>query len=200
MMYRNRRFKRGVPEINSSSTADIAFLLLIFFLMTTSMDIDKGLPRRLPEIVSDGQQQETVTLRERNVLPVRLDADDRLWCADRLVSLKDLHAMVKEFVENPEGRKDLPERVETDIPGLGTIEVTKKHVIMLSCHRKATYKAYVSLQNELTEVYHELRNELARRRWGQDYADLSSAHQQAVRLAVPQRVSEKTYDEGGDRP
>lgn len=199
-MYRNRRFGRRVPEINSSSTADIAFLLLIFFLMTTSMDTDMGLPRRLPEWAADGRKPETVEVRERNVLSVRLDADDRLWCDERLVGLAELHAVAREFVGNPEGREDLPERVATEVPGLGTVEVTKNHVILLSCHREATYKAYVALQDELAGVYEELRNELSRRRWGQDYADLPPARRQAVRMVYPQRVSEETYGEEGGRP
>lgn len=199
-MYRNRRFGRRVPEINSSSTADIAFLLLIFFLMTTSMDTDMGLPRRLPEWAADGRKPETVEVRERNVLSVRLDADDRLWCDERLVGLAELHAVAREFVGNPEGREDLPERVAMEVPGLGTVEVTKNHVILLSCHREATYKAYVALQDELAGVYEELRNELSRRRWGQDYADLAPARRQAVRMVYPQRVSEETYGEEGGRP
>ena len=199
-MYRNRRFGRRVPEINSSSTADIAFLLLIFFLMTTSMDTDMGLPRRLPEWAAGGRKPETVEVRERNVLSVRLDADDRLWCDERLVGLAELHAVAREFVGNPEGREDLPERVATEVPGLGTVEVTKDHVILLSCHREATYKAYVALQDELAGVYEELRNELSRRRWGQDYADLAPARQQAVRMVYPQRVSEETYGGEGGRP
>ena len=199
-MYRNRRFGRRVPEINSSSTADIAFLLLIFFLMTTSMDTDRGLPRRLPEWAADGRKPETVEVRERNVLSVRLDADDRLWCDERLVGLAELHAVAREFVGNPEGREDLPERVATEVPGLGTVEVTKNHVILLSCHREATYKAYVALQDELAVVYEELRNELSRRRWGQDYVDLAPARRQAVRMVYPQRVSEETYGGEGGRP
>ena len=199
-MYRNRRFGRRVPEINSSSTADIAFLLLIFFLMTTSMDTDMGLPRRLPEWAADGRKPETVEVRERNVLSVRLDADDRLWCDERLVGLAELHAVAREFVGNPEGREDLPERVATEVPGLGTVEVTKNHVILLSCHREATYKAYVALQDELAGVYEELRNELSRRRWGQDYADLAPARRQAVLMVYPQRVSQETYGDEGGRP
>ena len=199
-MYFRRRSKRKVPEINSSSTADIAFLLLIFFLMTTSMDTDMGLPRRLPEWAADGRKPETVEVRERNVLSVRLDADDRLWCDERLVGLAELHAVAREFVGNPEGREDLPERVATEVPGLGTVEVTKNHVILLSCHREATYKAYVAVQDELAGVYEELRNELSRRRWGQDYADLAPARRQAVRMVYPQRVSEETYGGEGGRP
>ena len=196
-MYRNRRFGRRVPEINSSSTADIAFLLLIFFLMTTSMDTDMGLPRRLPEWAADGRKPETVEVRERNVLSVRLDADDRLWCDERLVGLAELHAVAREFVGNPEGREDLPERVATEVPGLGTVEVTRKHAIVLSCHRKATYKAYVALQDALADAYHRLRNGLSRSRWGQDYEDLTEARRQAVREVFPQRISEKTYGEEG---
>jgi len=199
-MYSGRRFRRSVPEINSSSTADIAFLLLIFFLMTTSMDTDTGLARRLPEWVAEGRKPETVEVRERNVLSVRLDADDRLWCDERPVGLAELHAVAREFVENPDDREDLPERVATEVPGLGTVEVMKRHVILLSCHRGATYKAYVAVQDELAGVYQELRNELSRRCWGQDYADLPSARQQAVRLVYPQRVSEETYGGEGGRP
>ena len=164
------------------------------------MDTDMGLPRRLPEWAADGRKPEMVEVRERNVLSVRLDADDRLWCDERLVGLAELHAVAREFVGNPEGREDLPERVAMEVPGLGTVEVTKNHVILLSCHREATYKAYVALQDELAGVYEELRNELSRRRWGQDYADLAPARRQAVRMVYPQRVSEETYGGEGGRP
>ena len=196
-MFSNRRFKRQVPEINSSSTADIAFLLLIFFLMTTSMDTDKGLPRRLPVWAADSLRQETLALHERNVLSIDLDADDRLWCGGREVSADELRGMVEEFVGNPENREDLPERMATEVPGLGTVEVTRKHAIVLSCHRKATYKAYVALQDALADAYHRLRNGLSRSRWGQDYEDLTEARRQAVREVFPQRISEKTYGEEG---
>ena len=96
----NRRPRRGVPEINASSTADIAFLLLIFFLLTTSMDTDKGLPRRLPPLATD-TVAEPLKLKERNALTVSLDAQDRLECAGSPVTLDELHDRAKLFIANP---------------------------------------------------------------------------------------------------
>ena len=163
-----RRPRRGVPEINASSTADIAFLLLIFFLLTTSMDTDKGLLRRLPPVATD-TVAEPLKLKERNVLVVSLDAQDRLECAGDPVTLDELHDRARLFIAVP---------------------VTKHHVIFLQCHREATYKAYIAVQDELVAVYAELRDELARRKWQCAYDALGDGQKQAVRMVFPQKIAE----------
>ena len=90
--------KRKVPDINSSSTADIAFLLLIFFLITTSMDTDRGLARRLPPPPENkDQKQDDIIVKERNVLQVRLNKDDQLMCGQDYIDIKQLKEKAKEF-------------------------------------------------------------------------------------------------------
>ncbi|MDR0988392.1 MAG: biopolymer transporter ExbD, partial [Prevotellaceae bacterium] len=91
---------RKVPEINSSSTADIAFLLLIFFLITTSMDTDRGLARRLPP-PQDKEQKDDTKVKERNILLVSLNSSDQLLCAGKYIDVSQLKDMAKEFIDNP---------------------------------------------------------------------------------------------------
>ena len=182
-----RRPRRSVPEINASSTADIAFLLLIFFLLTTSMDTDRGLPRRLPP---PGDKTEAMKLKERNVLPVDLERDDRVKCAGEYVDVRELRERAKLFIANPQDDPDLPERVPEEIPFLGTVPVTKHHVIALRSDRESSYRAYVSVQEALAGAYRDLRDELARRKWQCPYADLTPDRQEAVRRVFPQKISE----------
>ena len=182
--------KRSVPEINSSSTADIAFLLLIFFLITTSMDTDRGLARRLPPPPENKEQLDDIVVKERNVLPVDLERDDRVKCAGEYVDVRELRERAKLFIANPQDDPDLPERVPEEIPFLGTVPVTKHHVIALRSDRESSYRAYVSVQEALAGAYRDLRDELARRKWQCPYADLTPDRREAVRRVFPQKISE----------
>lgn len=92
--------KRKVPDINSSSTADIAFLLLIFFLITTSMDTDRGLARLLPPPPEEQDKQNTDKIKERNILQVYLNKDDALMCGNDYISIDQLRKKAKEFIAN----------------------------------------------------------------------------------------------------
>ena len=182
-----RRPNRKIPEINASSTADIAFLLLIFFLLTTSMDTDRGLLRRLPP---PGRPEEAMKLQERNVLLIDIEEDNRVKCAGDYVDLPELRARAKLFIANPQDDPGLPERVPVEVPLLGTVPVTEQHVIALRCSRRASYRAYIAVQDELAGAYRDLRDELSRSRWGQSYADLTPDRKQAVREVFPQKISE----------
>ena len=100
--------KRAVPGINSSSTADIAFMLLIFFLITTSMDTDRGLARRLPPPPEQNQKDDNILKKERNVLQVRLNKDDQLMCGKEYIDIKQLREKAKEFIATLVSIKPLP--------------------------------------------------------------------------------------------
>lgn len=105
------RKKRGVPGINSSSTADIAFMLLIFFLITTSMDTDRGLARRLPPPPENkDQKDDDIIVKERNILQVRLNKDNQLMCGTDYIDVKQLKEKAKEFIANPYDDENLPEK------------------------------------------------------------------------------------------
>ena len=113
--------KRKVPDINSSSTADIAFLLLIFFLITTSMDTDRGLARRLPPPPEKDQKIEDQKKKERNVLQVFLNMNDQLMCGNDYINVEQLRAKAKEFIDNPYNDANKPEKVEEDAEFFGKV-------------------------------------------------------------------------------
>lgn len=192
--------KRKVPDINSSSTADIAFLLLIFFLITTSMDTDRGLARRLPPPPEqDRKIDNDQKMKERNVLMVRVNMNDQLLCGSDYINVGDLRARAKEFIANPLNDPSKPEKVAKEVPFFGTVDITEKHVISLQCDRGTSYKAYLAVQNELVAAYNELRDELAQGKWQKNYADLTSDQQEAIRKIYPQQISEAEAKKYGEK-
>lgn len=191
--------KRSTPEINSSSTADMAFLLLIFFLITTSMDTDRGLARRLPEPPQENQKKEDKEIKDRNILQVFVNFNDQLMCGSDYVSVEQLRDKAKEFIANPYNDEKLPEKVAVDVPFFGTQMVTKFHVISLRCDRGTSYKAYIAVQNELVAAYNELRNELSQSKWQKNYADLNEEQQEAIRQIYPQVISEAEPKKYGEK-
>ena len=192
--------KRKVPDINSSSTADIAFLLLIFFLITTSMDTDRGLARRLPPPPEQEQKDnDDVKLKERNVLQVFLNMNDQLMCGNDYISVDQLRAKAKEFIANPYNDETKPEKYAKDIPFFGNMMITEKHVVSLRCDRGSSYKAYIAVQNELVAAYNELRDELAQEKWQKNYADLNEDQQKAIRDIYPQKISEAEPKKYGEK-
>lgn len=191
--------KRSVPEINSSSTADIAFLLLIFFLITTSMDTDRGLARRLPAPPEKDQKQDDVKLKERNVLQVFLNMNDQLMCGNEYISVDQLRTKAKEFIANPYNDEAKPEKYAKDIPFFGNMMITDKHVVSLRCDRGSSYKAYIAVQNELVAAYNELREELAQEKWQKEYTKLDETQQDAIREIYPQKISEAEPKKYGEK-
>ena len=186
------RKKRETPGINSSSTADMAFILLIFFLVTTSMDTDRGLARRLPPPPDPSvKQQDNVIVKERNVLQVRLNKDNQLMVGSEYMEISQLRNKAKEFVANPNNDENLPEKHVKSIPLLGgECMVTEKHVISVQNDVGTSYQAYIDVQNELVAAYNELRDELANQKFGQNYAECDDDQQKAIRDFYPQRISE----------
>lgn len=191
--------KRKVPEINSSSTADIAFLLLIFFLITTSMDTDSGLARLLPPPPEE-KNDATDKIKERNILQVYLNKDDALMCGNDYISIEQLRDRAKEFIANANNDDNMPEKTQKDLEILGATLVSDKHVISLQNDRGSSYQAYISVQNELVAAYNELRNEFAQARFGGKlYEELSSEEQRVVREVYPQRISEAEPKKYGEK-
>ena len=185
------RKKRSMPGINSSSTADIAFMLLIFFLTTTSMDTDKGLARRLPPPPDPNMQQDNIIVKERNILQVRINKDNQLMVGSDYMEVAQLRAKAKEFIANPNDDANLPEKHVKDIPLLGgACMVTEKHVISVTNDVGTSYQVYIDVQNELVAAYNELRNELAEEKFGKTYAECSEDEQKAIRDFYPQKISE----------
>ncbi|NPA36578.1 MAG: biopolymer transporter ExbD [Chlorobi bacterium] len=180
--------KRELQEVNAGSMADIAFLLLIFFLMTTTMDSDTGLARTLPPIVPEDEPPPP-PIKERNVFAVLLNSQNQLLVEGEPMDISELKDAAKEFIENPERKDNLPEFKEIEVPLLGTVEVSKG-VISLQSDRGTEYQAYLMVQNELARAYNELRQEFARKKFGKDYKDLDEDEMKAVRMVYPQKISE----------
>lgn len=193
--------KRKVPAMNATSSADIAFMLLIFFLITTSMDTDKGLARRLPPPVPKDQKKDNdIDIKKRNLLIVLINSNNQVLCGDQFIDVKQLKEKVKDFIDNPYNDEHKPEKVEVDVPHFGKQMVTKNHVISLMNDRGTEYQAYINVQNEIAAAYNELRNDISRKKFGKVFADLNEEEQAAVQMIYPQKISEaepKNY--GGNK-
>lgn len=179
---------RKVPEVNASSTADIAFLLLIFFLVTTTMDVDTGIARRLPPIVEDQTEQEN-EIKERNVFVVLINKADRLLVNKQEMRVGDLKEKAKEFIINPNNNPNLPEKKDSVFAGIGAIGIGKG-VISLQNDRGTSYGMYIRVQNELAAAYNEARDEFATSYFGRKFSDLTADKQEIVKTVYPQRISE----------
>lgn len=179
---------RKTPEIPSASMADIAFMLLIFFLVATTMDVDSGLERVLPQMPPE-VQEDTPPIKERNVFSVLLDQYDRLMVEGEIMRVEDLRDKTKEFMTNPRGIETLPETKLTEIPLIGNVEVTRG-IISLRNDHGTQYGMYISVQNELVAAINELRDDLSTQKFGKDYANCTSEQREAIRAAIPSRISE----------
>ena len=179
--------RREAPEINGGSMADIAFMLLIFFLVATTMNIDSGIMRKLPPIVEE--QQDDIDIKERNVFVVLINSNDQLLVENEILNIKQLREKAKEFIANKANLDNLPEKKPVDVPFFGTTMVSKQ-VISLQNDRGTKYNTYITVQNELTAAYNELRDELAMGKWSKKYEDLDKDQQKAIRKIYPMRISE----------
>lgn len=186
--------KKKVPGLNTSSTADISFMLLIFFLITTSMDTDMGLSRRLPQPPEDEEVKQELKIKERNVMEVRLNAQGYLWIKDGTGSgfgdIRELRQRAKTFIKNEANNPLLPELNPKNIDMIGNVAVTDKHVISVQTDRGTPYDIYFMVQNELVAAYNELRDDASKRYFRHTYAVLNEDQKAAIRQYYPQKISE----------
>ena len=191
--------KRSVPEVNAGSMADIAFLLLIFFLVTTTIETDTGINRKLPPIEDN---EEDVIIKQKNIFTVLLNGKDQLLVEDELMELKDIRKAAVEFLDNGgdgtcnycRGKKD---PASSDNPD--------KAIISLKNERETSYKMYISVQNELVAAYNELRNKRAQALYGQSFIEMQADYDNVnwvgnkdklkeqldqIKLEYPQKLSE----------
>lgn len=182
---------KKAPEYNATSLADIAFMLLMFFLVVTTMDVDSGLERRLPQWIDPKDIEDTPPIKERNVFVVLVDRNNRLMVEGELTRVEDLKDKTKEFLTNPANDENLPEKEVKEIPFFGPYEVlTKSSVISLQNDIGTTYGTYIAVQNELLAAINELRDDLSKRKFGKAFKDLNSDQQDAVKEIYPQKISE----------
>ena len=163
-----RRKQHETPGLNTTSTADISFMLLIFFLVTTSMDVDKGLLRQLPSPEPQKKEQQQSVVDKANLMELRLTAGDTLLVNGKPMQVSLLKEETIRFVHR-----------------LG-----KKHLISIESDRDADYNLYFQMQNQLMEAYSQLRNETAQKKYHRDYALLNNDQKEQVRNICPQRITE----------
>lgn len=163
--------RRGAPpEVNAGSMADIAFLLLIFFLVTTTIETDAGLDRMLPPI----EPPETdVVIKQKNIFTVNINKNGQLLVEEELMDLKDLREAAKAFLDNGgdgtcnfcKGKRD---ESSSDNPS--------KAIISLKNDRETKYGTYITVQNEIVGAYNDLRNREAQRLYGKDFTDMEAQY------------------------
>ena len=182
---------KKIPQINASSMADISFLLLIFFLVTTSMDVNQGLARRLPAPVPPDQKVENTDINKRNLMVVKINSANQLMVQGQLLDIKQLRVKAKEFIKNENDDATLPKLVEEDFgEPIGVVKYTKDHVISVQNDVDTQYQAYLDVQKELVAAYNELRDECARQYFHKAYAELDEDQQKQVQKVYPQKISE----------
>ena len=190
--------RRQAPEINAGSMADIAFLLLIFFLSVTSMDTDTGLMRQLPAIPDSNVPQDINKINDRNILEVKVNKDNLLLVEGELTNFAQLRELTYNFISNPEDLPNMPEKELVNLPYFGNVPVSKA-VISLQNDIGTKYGVYIAVQNELIAARSELRNNLSREKFGVSYDKLDEDKKGAVdefykvpiSEAEPKRIGEK---------
>jgi biopolymer transport protein ExbD len=180
---------RKTPEINSSSMADIAFLLLIFFLVTTTMDVDSGIYRKLPPMPDPSEELVDAKVKPRNVLEVLINDSDLLQVGGDVLNIRNLNAKVKDFIQNPAHNPKYSESKAKDVPFFGNVQVSKG-IVSLQSHVGTSYEMYIRIQDELATAFNEMKDEKSLQEFGKRFADLNEEQQSAVKKYVPTAISE----------
>lgn len=188
--------KRKTPEINAGSMADIAFLLLIFFLVATTMNVDSGINRVLPPWVE--KQTEAPDIKERNLMNVHVNKYDQIAIQGELVVITQVKDRAKQFILNIGDDENMPEKKEKEIPLIGNYPVSAG-VISLQNDRGTSYNMYIMVQNELTRALNEIRDEVATQYFSAKYSELDKEKQDAINAAVPLSISEAEPVNIGDK-
>ena len=177
--------RRGLQEINAGSMADIAFLLLIFFLVTTTMDVDSGIARKLPPMPDEEMQEDDSQINAKNIYVVLINTNNQLLVEGELMDISQLREGAKRFINNNGIDPNLSENPE-------------KAIISLQNDRGTEYKTYIQVQNELAAAYNELRNDAALNKFGKRYIDLKKTDKKEIRKMYPQKISEAEPKNIGD--
>lgn len=166
-----KRRKHSVPSLNTTSTADISFMLLTFFLVTSSMDVDKGLVRQLPPLDKEEQTDEAKDVSKENTLSFSITAQNEVILNDKPVVVADIRRRIVDFVRMRGAQ----------------------HLILVDANPASDYNTYFTLENEIVAAYAEVRNAEAKRRYHRDYASCTDEQRKKVRDIYPQHLSE-TYN------
>ncbi|HIW53172.1 MAG TPA: biopolymer transporter ExbD [Candidatus Alistipes excrementipullorum] len=185
--------KRKVQEINAGSMADIAFLLLIFFLVATTMNVDTGLVRVLPPMPDPNVKQEDIKIKERNLFLVFVSGNGNIMAGGQVIDIHQLKDKTKDFILNRFDDPNLPEKevVEIEMPnGSKWAYPVSQGVVSLQTTRDTGYQVYIMVQNELTRAFNEVRDEVSLVRFGRKFGELQEEESKVITKAVPLKISE----------
>lgn len=177
---------RNTPGINTGSMADISFLLLTFFLLTSSINTEQGIPRRLP---APAKEEVKEKVNERNVFNVIVNFNNQISVNNQVLPIDQLKDKAVEFLENPYDLITLPEKKFKTIDFMGDYRVSQG-VISLRNDQSTSYDVYVQVQNELEKAINELRDKVSVQYFGKKYASLDTAYQSSIKKAIPMQISE----------
>lgn len=179
--------KRKTPEFSASSMADIAFLLLIFFLVVTTMNVDTGITRVLPPM--EDVPDEQIDIKQRNLLLVFVNRTDQLLVGGEPMEITQLREKTIEFIVNALNEEHMPEKEMTKIDIIGEYPVSQG-VVSLQNDRGTSYDMYIQVQNELTRAFNDIRDAVAIEKFGRKFTELDEERQKAIQAAVPLKISE----------
>lgn len=169
-----KKRKRESADINGSSMADIAFLLLIFFLVTTTINVDTGIGLVLPPPLDP--TQEPPPIRERNLMKILVSAEGQILMDEEPVQIQDVKAKLIEFIKNPDNLETLPISPQAAVVSIKTV-------------RETPYRIYIDMLDEVMGAYKELRNEAALANYGRPYDALNKEQADAVADIYPKKIS-----------
>ncbi len=172
-MFKQKK-QRESKEINAGSMADIAFLLLIFFLVTTTINAEKGIRVKLPPFVPEPVSED---INDRNVLSIKINKLNQVLVEGKSSNVMALREMTKEFIMNPDNRQDMPSQPTSAI-------------VSIQNDRATSYEVYIQAYNEIKGAYNELWDEMAREKYGHEYETLPKDMKQKIQDQIPLVISE----------
>ena len=180
-----------------ASMTDVIFLLLIFFLVATTMNVDTGLVRMLPPMPPENQKQEDIKVKVRNLFLVLVSGSGNIMVGtpnhQEITDLRQIKDRTKEFILNPMDDENLPEKKDTEIEladGSKWVYPESQGVVSLQTDRNTDYQVYIQVQNELTRAFNEVRDEVAMQKFGKKFSELEKADRDVISKAVPMKISE----------
>ena len=184
--------RRENSEINAGSMADIAFLLLIFFLVTTTMDVDSGISRKLPEKSEDTPE---VVIKEKNVLDIVVNRKNELLVENEFVQVTDIKQLAMDFIDNggglsapKDGNPGEPCDYCNGAKDPASSDHPSKAIVSLQSSRGTTYGMYVSIQNEIEAAYNELRSRRSLKKYGRSYEDLKKDYKNNATESLKDKI------------
>lgn len=184
--------KRSIPEINAGSMADISFLLLIFFLVTTTIENDRGMTRRLPPIDDSNRPETETVIKERNILTVIINSRGDLLVNDEPMNVKDLREKAIDFIDNGAGAGSDACSYCRGKKDPSSSENPKKALVSISFDRQTKYGVYMAVQNEIMAAYNILRDRVSQGLYDEDFTrlneDLKDASSDREKEALKKKI------------